>query len=440
MVITVAKFGGSSLSTESQFAKVKNIVNQDSSKQIVVVSAIGRKNSQDDKVTDLLYLISAHIKHHVSYQSLWDNFTARFLAVKKDLNLSYDIEADLDNLKMELEIGQFNQDYLVSRGEYLTARLMAEYLSYDFVDAASIIVFSEKGIVDLEASKSRLENEIQNNRKVVIPGFYGAYKNGRIKLLSRGGSDITGAILARCLGVDRYENWTDVSGVLVADPRIIKNPVTIKELTYEELSELSYMGASVLHEETIYPIKSLNIPIHIKNTNDPTASGTTILAQSDSSIPRIAGISAKKNYISINILKNQMSIEIGFLGRALKIFEDYNLNIEHIPTGINQLGIIVEKAEVEDALLDILERLKSELAADEVTVKEGISLFTVVGEGIIKSSKTTSKIFSSLAKQNIDIELIAQSPRGINIIIGIADKEYDEALKALYSGLFEEIL
>ncbi|KAA8711899.1 aspartate kinase [Lactococcus garvieae subsp. garvieae] len=435
MTLTIAKFGGSSLSTESQFLKVKNIVSQDETKKIVVVSAIGRKNPSDDKVTDLLYLIAAHVKHGVSYQALWDNLVTRFVAVKEELQLKYDILSHLEELKCELDSGQFTEDYLVSRGEYFTAHLMAEYLGYQFIDAAEVISFSGNGRINLEMSKRLLQEQFSGIERIVLPGFYGAFQNGKIKLLSRGGSDISGAILASCLGADKYENWTDVSGVMMADPRIINNPATISELTYEELSELSYMGASVLHAETIYPIRELNIPLHIKNTNAPDAEGTLILAEHRTHTTQVSGISGRKNYVSINIVKNQMATEVGFLQRTLKIFDDYHLNIEHLPTGINQIGVIVEMVEVEEILLDLLDRLKKDLKADDVTVKENISLLTVVGEEIIRSAKVTNKIFTALAKEDIDIELITQSPRGINIIIGVANKHYQRALVALYEEL-----
>lgn len=436
-MLTIAKFGGSSLSTESQFLKVKNIVQADSSRKIIVVSAIGRKNKEDDKVTDLLFLIAAHLRHGVSYQALWDNFVERFVAVKEDLKLSFDLMASLSALKDRLDEGICSEDYLVSRGEYLTAQLMAEYLGYTFLDAKEIIAFSSNGQVDLKKSKELLAEKFSGEEKYVIPGFYGAYENGKIKLLSRGGSDITGAILANCLNADKYENWTDVSGVLMADPRVIDQPKTIKELTYEELSELSYMGASVLHEATIYPIRSLNIPLHIKNTNAPNDEGTPILEKHLTNGLHIAGISGKKNYLSITIVKDQMATEVGFLKRTLKIFENYHLNVEHIPTGINQVGIIVEMKAVDNILLELVERLKSELAVDEITVKENLALLTVVGEKIIRSAKITSKIFGALAKEDVDIELIAQSPRGVNIIIGIDNQDYQKSIVALYNELAE---
>lgn len=436
-MLTIAKFGGSSLSTESQFLKVKKIVQADPDKKIVVVSAIGRKNQEDDKVTDLLYLIAAHVKHGVSYQALWDNFAARFIAVKEELHLHFDLASCLTLLKNQLDTDNCTEDYLVSRGEFLTAQLMAEYLGYTFLDAAEIIAFSANGEIDLERSRKLLKEKFSGSEKYVIPGFYGAYENGRIKLLSRGGSDITGAILANCLNADKYENWTDVSGVLMADPRIVEQPRAIKELTYEELSELSYMGASVLHENTIYPIRMLKIPLYIKNTNAPDDKGTPIIEKHASNDVQIAGISGKKDYLSITIVKDQMATEVGFLQRTLKIFEDYQLNIEHIPTGIHQVGIVLEKAAVENVLLELLERLKNELNADDITVKEDLSLLSVVGEEIVRSAKITSKIFSALAKENVTIELIAQSPRGISVIIGVSNQDYQKSLIALYNELNE---
>lgn len=439
-MLTVAKFGGSSLSSRQQFEKVKTIINSDLNRRVVVVSAIGRKEKSDDKVTDLLYLISAHIEHRVSYEELWENFSQRFRDLKSELGLTYDIELALQELRAEIESENLPEDYLVSRGENFTANLMADYLSFEFVDAAEVIIFNSQGEIDLEASGHHLLERLDPTKKYVIPGFYGAYENGTIRLMSRGGSDITGAILSSCLQANKYENWTDVSGVLKADPSIVENPMSTAELTYDELSELSYMGASVLHEETIYPIRALDIPLFIKNTNAPNDEGSVILRQHKKTPDLIAGISGKKNYLSINIIKGQMSSEKGFLQKTLKIFQDYSINIEHIPTGINQVGIILEAKEVENKLLSLLESLQEELKPEELTVREQISLLSIVGEVLIKDSHLTERIFSALARKNIEIEMIAQSPRSLNIILGVQDQFYQEAIRVIYDELVSKSL
>jgi len=434
-MLTVAKFGGSSLSNRAQFEKVKGIVKDDDNRKIVVVSALGKREKSDSKMTDLLFLIAAHIKHDVNYDSLWDVIVSRFVSVKAELKLNYDIEADLADLRRNLDAGKITEDHLVSRGEYFTAKLVSEYLGYEFVDAREVIAFKANGDIDLDVCKERLEKRIVENSQVVVPGFYGAFVNGKIKLLNRGGSDITAAIIASCLGADKYENWTDVNGVLMADPRIVDNPVPVAQLTYEELSELSYMGANVLHEETIYPIRGLNIPIHIKNTNDPTATGTIISDMMTEPRGEIAGISGKQNFIAINIFKNKMSTEVGFLKRTLAIFERFHLNIEHVPTGIDHVGIILAEKEVGDNLYDLIEALQTELGADDVTYKEKLSLITIVGRGIIANAHVQGVVFSTLGNAQIRVQLIAQSPREINMIIGVHNDDYVRAISSLYDGL-----
>jgi len=434
-MLIVTKFGGSSLSWEAQFKKVKNIVKADPNRRVVVVSALGKRESDDNKMTDLLYLIAAHIKHGVSYDAMWQTIVSRFIAVKEELELSYDVAADLELLRQELSSKNVHEEYLVSRGEYFTAKLISEYLGHDFIDAKDVIIFQSNGTIDLEASRQKLQARITADSKVVIPGFYGAFPSGVIKLFNRGGSDITGAIVASCLNAAKYENWTDVPGVLMADPRIITNPVPVSQLSYEELSELSYMGANVLHEETIYPIRALNIPIHIKNTNDPEAQGTIISDTCDSRPQGIAGISGKKNFVSLTIYKNHMSTEVGFLRRALAIFERYQLNVEHVPTGIDHVGIIISGSAIENRLDDLVQTLTTELGADDVTVKTDISLITIVGKRMIGCAQLTASIFGALAKQNIAIQLIAQSPREVNMIIGVSNENYLGAIQALYEEL-----
>lgn len=436
-MLLVAKFGGSSLSSESQFEKVKNIVQEDGNRRVVIVSALGKRADEDNKMTDLLYLLHAHIKHGVCYHSLWESIKGRFLKVKEGLNLSENITKDLAILEEQIKQPNICVEYLVSRGEYLTARLMSEYLGYQFMDAKDIIVFTANNQINLKTSALKLKDKLPQDYKVVIPGFYGANPNGQIKLLHRGGSDITGAIVANCLHANKYENWTDVSGVLMANPRIVNNPTAIDRLTYEELSELSYMGANVLHEQAIYPVRKLNIPIHIKNTNAPNDSGTLIFGQYKDEKNMITGIAGKKDFLSITIHKHHMSTELGFLRKAMQIFENFNVNIEHVPTGIDNIGVIVSAESVDKCLYELVERLKLELNADEVLVQRDLALIAVVGRKKIGEAGITASIFKALAQEGIEISLIAQSPRQLNIVIGVKNGDYMLAIQTLYKELVE---
>ena len=435
--MVVCKFGGSSLSSETQFKKVKNIVKNCNKRRVVIVSALGKREDSDNKLTDLFYVIYTHALHGICYEGLWEEVKTRFVDIKKDLSLTFEIEAELAHIKKNLDANLLTVDDLVSRGEYLTARLMSEYLNFEFIDAKDVITFCANGEIDMEQTKSKLQQKIQEKSKVVIPGFYGAYNTtGKIKLFGRGGSDITGAIIAACLGAEKYENFTDVSGVLMADPRIIDTPPAIPRLTYEELSELTYMGASVLHEASAHPVRDAGIPIHIKNTNDPDAQGT-IICDGDNSEnkPQITGISGKKDFLSFNIYKNHMSSEIGFLRKTLAIFERYQVNIEHIPTGIDHLGVVVLASGVAHCLEDLIEVLKSELEADEVLIKDGIALITIVGRGTTHDAVFLGRTFSALGKVGINISFIAQSPKKLNIILGVKNEDYIEATKTLYQEL-----
>ncbi len=432
-MLVVTKFGGSSLSCATQFEKVKRIVESDAKRKIVVVSALGKRDSLDTKITDLLYILHAHLKYGVPYEEIWNMLYSRFTDVQNELNLEYDISIDLEKLKNELN-KNISEDYLVSRGEYLTAKLMSSYLGYPFVDAKDLISFSYDGKLDNALTEKKVKNAFAKYGMIVVPGFYGSYPNGSIKLLSRGGSDITGSILSKCLNVSLYENWTDVSGILAADPRIINKPKAIKEITYEELRELSYMGANVLHEETVFPVQSLNIPINLKNTNDPTHPGTLIKNVCDDSSEIVTGIAGKKDFVAFNIQKNHMSNEIGFLRKALTIFEKYNVSIDHIPSGIDMFSVIVSNQNIEKCQYEIITDLKNELKA-EVTIDNDIALVAVVGRNMVKKTGVCGSVFETFKKNNINVKLIAQGPSELNIIIGISQKDYEIALKCLYDNL-----
>lgn len=432
-MLVVTKFGGSSLSCATQFEKVKNIVTSDPKRKIVVVSALGKRQSSDTKITDLLFILHAHLKYSVPYEDIWQMLYDRFVGVEKELGIDYDITKDLDALKEELN-KNISQDYLVSRGEYLTAKLMSKYLGYTFVDAKDLLIYNYDGVLDDAQTEKNVKLAFSKYGTIVVPGFYGSYPNGSVKLLSRGGSDVTGSILAKCLNVSLYENWTDVSGILAADPRIIKNPKSIKEITYAELRELSYMGFSVLHEETVFPVQQLNIPINLKNTNDPQNPGTIIRNVCTDNENIVTGIAGRKDFISFNISKDHMSNEIGFMCKTLAIFEKYNVSIEHVPSGIDSFSVVVAQSSVEKCQYELVTELKTQLNCN-VTVEKDIALVAVVGRNMAKRSGVCAKIFQTLGAEKINVKLLAQGPSELNIIIGVAGGDYDKTLSSLYESL-----
>jgi aspartate kinase len=432
-MLVVTKFGGSSLSSATQFAKVKNIVLSDPKRKIVVCSALGKRDKDDTKITDLLYILHAHLKYSVPFKDIWDMIYTRFLGVKEELGIDYEIKKDLDELYKELN-KNIPQDYLVSRGEYLTSKLMAAYLGYSWVDAKDLLKYNYDGTLDEELTQKNVKLAVSKNSQIVVPGFYGAYPNGSVRLLSRGGSDVTGSILANCINASLYENWTDVSGILAADPRLVKEPRAIDYITYAELRELSYMGASVLHEETVFPVQQLNIPINLKNTNRPEDKGTFIQNDCPQSKTIVTGIAGKKDFLSFNIQKDHMSNEVGFLRKGLSIFERYGVSIEHTPTGIDSFSVVVAASQVEKVQYELVTDLKKELGAN-VNVEGDLALVAVVGRGMAKRSGVCAKIFETLGKKSINVKLLAQGPSELNIIIGISSKDYEETVSSLYESL-----
>ncbi|EDP10350.1 aspartate kinase [Amedibacillus dolichus DSM 3991] len=434
MMIKITKFGGSSVANATQFAKVKQIIESDSARRFVVVSASGREHKNDNKVTDLLYLIEAHIKYSVDYHPLFQLIEDRFLTMKRELNLTYPIENDLEELKQRLN-KTISTDYLVSRGEYLTAKLMAEYLGFPFLDAKDIIIFRYNGKIDFDATRLRLKEYMQKHDRFVMPGFYGALPDGTIKIMSRGGSDITGSILADILDADMYENWTDVSGILMADPRIVSKPKRIDTITYSELRELSYMGASVLHEEAIFPVKEKNIPINILNTNHPEEGGTIILEKDDKpSAQLITGIAGKKNFTVIAIYKNHMSDEIGIIRKALEVCESYRISIEHIPSGIDSFSIVVNYEDVKDVIYDMVGEMKKACHADDIKIIDNIALIATVGRQMMYKPGISGKLFAVLGQNNINIRMIAQGTDEMNIIVGVENEDYEKTVKTIYES------
>ena len=430
-MLKITKFGGSSVANAEQFKKIKNIIQQDPTRRYIVVSAPGKRFSADNKITDLLYLLDAHRKYHVDASSVFKLIKNRFIEIKNELGLKQPIEKELDAFYTSLN--QMSQAVIVSRGEYFCAKLMAEYLGYAFVDAKDIIRFKLDKSIDWDATSAKLQAKYAQYDHFVFPGFYGTSANGHIQVFPRGGGDITGAILAKCLHADVYENWTDVSGFLMADPTIVQNPKGITHITYSELRELSYMGASVLHEEAIFPVKEANIPIHILNTNRPQDAGTIIQEHSKikSGYP-ITGIAGKKDFMSIYIYKKHMSNEVGFIRKALSILEKYHISIEHIPSGIDSFNIVVEKKEIEESLYEILAHFKEELKPDKLTVQDDLALISTVGKNMSDKPGTSGKLFGALGKNNINIVMIAQGSDEINITVGVKKKDFTKTVQVIY--------
>lgn len=434
-MLKVLKFGGSSLASGETFEKVKNIVEADKSRAIVIVSAPGKRHSKDMKVTDLLYLCQAHIKYNANFDHLFEEIKGRYEAIYNYCGLKQDLNKEFEEIRSKLN-KKTSVDYIVSRGEYLNAKLMAEYLGYTFVDSTEWLYFNFNGKVDFEKSYSALSAIIEKNSRVVIPGFYGVTPDGNVKTFSRGGSDITGAIAAAAVNADMYENWTDVSGIMTADPRIVDNPKPIENVTFAELRELSYMGAEVLHEETVFPVRQKNIPLYIKNTNDMNARGTLIMEsfdeEEDEKTSFITGISGKKNFSIITIAKNRMNDEIGYVRRALEVFERFEVPIEHIPSSIDSFSVVVASSHIENRMHEIISALNASIAPDSINIANEISLIAIVGRKLQSNIGIAGKIFTALGENDINIRMIEQGADEINIIIGVDDSNFKKTIRVLY--------
>lgn len=431
-MLKITKFGGSSCASAEQFRKVRAIIESDPSRRFVVVSAAGRKTKKDNKITDLLYLCRAHVDYHVDYHPVFEIIRARFLEIKAELGLSTPIEADLGVLCEKLP--DLSVDELVSRGEYFTARLMADFLGFPFVDATDVIAMEFDGSFNFEKTSENLKAVLKEHDCFVMPGFYGKTPDCAVRVMTRGGSDISGSILARCLQADMYENWTDVSGFLMADPRIVENPRNIERITYEELRELSYMGASVLHEDAIFPIREYNIPIHVLNTNRPQDPGTLVLAkiEDDENGPLITGIAGKKGFLSIEIFKRNMSNMVGVVSGTLDVLRKYGVSIEHLPSGIDSFNVVLSRRDVEHNLYDILAEVKEKVAPDSIRVTEPLALIAVVGRNMNARVGSSGKLFTALGAAGVNIRMISQGSSEIDIIVGVSEPDFDKAVRALY--------
>lgn len=440
MGVIVSKFGGSSVADGIQLSKLKNIVDHKEDRKYIIVSAPGKRFEQDNKVTDLLYLCKAHIDHNIDYRQIFQVVSDRFAALKMNLGININLEEEFSKIDKNLQ-NDAGEDYIASRGEYLTALIVAAYLGYDFVDTANLICFDERGKIMDEETDRKLADELKKHERAVIPGFYGSKPDGSIHTFSRGGSDITGALVARAVKADVYENWTDVSGFLVADPRIVRNPEQIDMISYKELRELSYMGASVLHEDAIYPVRSGNIPINIRNTNDPTHSGTLIVSDTSRKAKDkiITGIAGSKDFIVIAIYKNMMSAESGFLRRCLSILEDYATPVEHMPSGIDTVSIVLSKKKINGKLEDILEEMKRRLAPDSMDVYEDMALIATVGRGMSRRLGVSARLFGALYKAGVNIRMIDQGSSEMNIIIGVENVDFERSIVAIYDAFVRDI-
>lgn len=435
MGIKVAKFGGSSVADGIQLMKTKQIIDADPDRKYIVVSAPGKRFDGDNKITDLLYLCKTHREHNLPYDQIFQVITDRFMAVKLNLGGDVDLQAHFDKIKENLKAG-CTADYIASRGEYLNAVLVAAFLGYDFVDTEGLILFDGKGRLMQEATDEALRKELAKHERAVLPGFYGTgEKDGKVRTFSRGGSDITGSLVARAVGADMYENWTDVSGFLMADPRIVRDAKPIHKISYLELRELSYMGASVLHEDAIYPARIANIPINIKNTNHPEDPGTIITAEPDvDSTNVITGIAGSKDFTVIAIYKNMMSSERGFVRRILAILEDMDIDFEHLPSGIDTVSVVVSNSSLDGRLDELLESFDRQLSPDHMETFEDIALIATVGHGMSSRRGVSATLFNALAEADVNIRMIDQGSSEMNIIVGVKNKDFDRAIKAIYEA------
>ena len=428
----VVKFGGSSLASARQFKKVGDIIRADKTRRYVIPSAPGKRNSKDTKVTDMLYECYAAASAGASYKKILEAIKARYQEIIDGLELNLNLDHEFATIEENFVKG-IGKDYAASRGEYLNGIVMANYLGYEFIDAAEVIFFDEHGNFEAELTNKELSERLEHVDRAVIPGFYGSKHDGSINTFSRGGSDVTGSIVARAIHADLYENWTDVSGFLVTDPRIVENPEVIETITYKELRELAYMGAGVLHEDAIFPVRKEGIPINIRNTNRPEDKGTLIV-ESTCRKPRytITGIAGRKGFCAINIEKAMMNSEVGFGRKVLGVFEKYGISFEHMPSGIDTMTIMVHQDEFEEYEQSVIAGIHRAVEPDLVDLEADLALIAVVGRGMKGTRGTVGRIFSALAHARINVKMIDQGSSELNIIIGVKNSDFETAIKAIY--------
>ncbi len=437
-MIKVCKFGGTSMADANALRQAKKVVLSDPDRRYIVVSAPGKRNKDDIKITDTLFACYNELIETGSCKKHFSLIRDRFSEIVKELGLSLDINAVLDNTEQEI-IQNKSKDFTASRGEYLSAIVMADFLGYEFIDAVDLIRFDSQARLNEEYTNDKVKNRLSRVDRAVIPGFYGKGFDGKIKTFSRGGSDISGSIIARGVNADLYENWTDVDGFLVCDPRIVPDAKTIEEITYKELRELSYMGAEVLHPEAIFPVMKGKIKINIKNTFNPDHPGTFIVPNEQHQLKEgciITGIAGKKDFTVLFIEKSMMNAEVGFIRRVLSIVEHYGLCVEHLPSGIDTLSVVIESGQLkEDVLTDIVSEIRDTVSPDNVHVIENISLIATVGHGMTRRLGTAAKLFNSLADAGINIRMIDQGSSELNIIIGVANTDYENCIKTIYKAI-----
>ena len=420
------------MASARQFKKVGDIIRADKTRRFVIPSAPGKRNSKDTKVTDMLYECYAAASTGASYKKILDAIKARYQEIIDGLELNLNLDHEFATIEENFVKG-IGKDYAASRGEYLNGIVMANYLGYEFIDAAEVIFFDEHGNFEAELTNQELSERLEHVERAVIPGFYGSKHDGSIKTFSRGGSDVTGSIVARAIHADLYENWTDVSGFLVTDPRIVENPEVIETITYKELRELAYMGAGVLHEDAIFPVRKEGIPINIRNTNRPEDKGTLIV-ESTCRKPRytITGIAGRKGFCAINIEKAMMNAEVGFGRKVLGVFEKYGISFEHMPSGIDTMTIMVHQDEFEEYEQSVIAGIHRAVEPDVVDLESDLALIAVVGRGMKGTRGTVGRIFSALAHARINVKMIDQGSSELNIIIGVKNSDFETAIKAIY--------
>lgn len=432
------KFGGSSLADAGQFSKAKAILSMNPRRQYVIPSAPGKRSPEDAKVTDLLYACHQASQNGTDPGVPFGRVRQRFMEIHETLKLKMDLIRVLDQVEQEIRAGA-SADYCASRGEYLNGLLLADYLGWRFLDAADVISFDQQGRFLSEDTHRLLSARLQDGVPTVIPGFYGAMPDGSIKTFTRGGSDISGAIVARAAGAQVYENWTDVSGFLMADPRIVESPREILTLTYKELRELSYMGASVLHEDAIFPVRKAGIPTNIRNTNDPTHPGTLIAteAPASSDTPTITGIAGKRGFCVISMEKAMMNGEFGFGRRVLSVIEEHGLTFEHMPTGIDTMCVVVQQERLTPVRESVLAAIRSIVDPETLTVHDHMAIIATVGRGMVRNPGTAARLFSSLAKAGVNVRMIDQGSSELSILVGVDDKDFSKAIQAIYRGFVD---
>ncbi|MBE5771285.1 MAG: aspartate kinase [Clostridiales bacterium] len=429
----VAKFGGSSLADAAQFVKVKDIVRANNERKYIVPSAPGKRGAGDDKITDLLYACFDAANNGKSFRHVLERIQARYVEIAEELGIEMDFSPEFAAIEQALKNGA-SREYAASRGEYLNGKLLAKYLDFPFVDAAEVIRFTRDGRLMEEETNALIASRLKGLPRAVIPGFYGAEEDGTVRTFSRGGSDVSGALVARAVNADIYENWTDVTGFRMADPRIVPDAQYIATITYRELRELSYMGATVLHEEAVFPVRKAGIPTNIRNTNDPKHPGTMIRANAgqDETMHTITGIAGHKGFSIVSVEKDMMNAELGFGRRVLQAFEEYGVSFEHLPTGIDTMCVVVHEKELKPHQEEVIRRICELVNPDQVTVHDHLALIATVGRGMVRNFGTAARLFTAISSQGISIRTIDQGSSELNIIVGVDEDDFENAVKAIY--------